>query len=219
MTPNLQSSLAVSCGLHLAVALFVALFAHLARPVLPSIMEITLVSGPGGGGGGGSEMRAGVPGRAAPAPAAEVKAVRGGLVSVASPEFVTVGKRPQRTEESLMGADSGGVAGPAAGGGGSTAGGGPGGGGGPGRQLHYQEPLEYPDWAKEQGIDARVVLRFKVMPDGTVDSSVIVRRTSGWRKLDELAIRALRNFLFEPLGPQLPQLAQWGELSFHFKPE
>ncbi len=194
------------------------LFAQLTRPTLPSILEITLVAGPGGGGGGGgAEIRAGSPGQ--PTAAAEVKAVKGGLVSVASPEFVTVGKRPQRTEESLMGADSGGVAGPAAGGGGSTMGGGPGGGGGSGRQLRYQEPLEYPDWAKEQGIDARVVLRFKVMPDGTVDSSVIVRRTSGWRKLDELAIRALRNFLFEPLGPQQPQIPQWGELSFHFKTE
>ena len=112
-----------------------------------------------------------------------------------------------------MGTDAGeggGPSGPAAGAGGP---------GGSGRALRYQEPLEYPDWAKEQGIDAKVVLRFKVDPDGTVDSQIIVPRTSGWRQLDELAIRSLRNYLFEPLPVGVPRVPQWGELTFHFKPE
>ncbi len=211
MTLDLKSSLAVSLGAHALAVILAVLLGQWFRPELPQILEITLVSGPGGG--GPPTVTAGpAPGREKPA---EVKAIAAGQVSVASPEFVAVGKRPQRTEETPMGIGGTGAGGPAAPGGGE----GEGGGGGSGRKLRYQEPLEYPDWAKEQAIDARVTLRFKVLPDGSVDSGIIVRRTSGWRKLDELAIRALRNFLFEPLPPEMPRIPQWGELSFHFKPE
>lgn len=211
MTLDLKSSLAVSLGAHLLAALLALLTGQWLRTELPPILEITLVSGPGGG--GAPTVTAGQ--QAPPERPAEVKAIAAGQVSVASPEFVSVGKRPQRTEETPMGIGGTGARSAAAPGGGE----GPGGGGGSGRKLRYQEPLEYPDWAKQQAIDARVTLRFKVLPDGSVDSGIVVRRTSGWRKLDELAIRALRNFLFEPLPADMPRIPQWGELSFHFKPE
>lgn len=204
----------VSLAAHVLFVLVFSVSVHLFTPRLPRITEITLVSGRGPAGG---ESGAGLP--AAPGGAEGASTVKSvspatkGQVSVASPEFTHIGARPRRSGEELMGAK------PGEGGGAITTGGTGKGAGGSGRKLRYQEPLEYPDWAKEQAIDAKVILMFKVLPNGSVDSSIIVKRTSGWRQLDELAIKALRNFLFEPLPPGTPQIPQWGELSFHFKPE
>lgn len=198
-------------------ALFAALFSlsiGVFSPRLPRITEITLVPGSGRAGGEQGAGLAAIPGGAQGASGVKsVSPAAKGQVSVASPEFTHIGAKPRRSGEDLMGAR------PGEGGGAVSTGGAGKGGGGGGRNLRYQEPLEYPDWAKEQAIDAKVVLMFKVLPNGSVDSSVIVKRTSGWRQLDELAIKSLRNFLFEPLSPGTPQVPQWGELSFHFKPE
>ncbi len=213
MTLDLRSSLGVSLAAHILALALVSWMLHALAPRLPRITEITLVTGgetgAGGGGKADSGVQAGVPVEKA------VRAGRGGSVAVASPEFVAVGRKPRRSGERLMGATPGEGAvegvGPGAGTGAPGA--------GAGRKLRYQEPLEYPDWAKEQGIDAKVTLQFKVLAAGTVDSQIIVKRTSGWRQLDDLAMKSLRNFLFEPLPPQAPQVPQWGELTFHFKPE
>jgi len=91
--------------------------------------------------------------------------------------------------------------------------------GGKGRNIRYQEPLEYPDWAKEGETEAKVVLRFKVLPSGSVDSQIGMVKSSGWPKLDELAIKSMRNYLFEPLPLGVPQIPQWGEITFSFVPD
>ena len=213
MTFNLRNSFAVSGIAHiLALALFswgMGAFA----PRLPRITEITLVSGesrePATMGAGLNTTAGGQAGQSI----RTVKAATKGHVTMASPEFVPIGKKPKRSGESLMGAETGSGGGVL---GGTT---GPGGAAGVGRRIKYQEPLEYPDWAKEQGIDAKVTLMFKVLSSGAVDTQIVVKRTAGWRQLDELAIKSLRNFQFEPLPPSAPQVAQWGELTFHFKPE
>ena len=212
---RLPSSLGISVAFHAVVLLAMSLAGGVFGGRLPAITEISLVGGPGGGNKGPQGVQAV---KAKPGGKRGTAAVRTGpsvrgQVTVATPEFVPVGRKPRRSGEDLMGTDAGeggAPSGPAAGAGGP---------GGSGRALRYQEPLEYPDWAKEQGIDAKVVLRFKVNPDGTVDSQIIVPRTSGWRQLDELAIRSLRNYLFEPLPAGAPRVPQWGELTFHFKPE
>lgn len=216
MVLSLRNSFAASLAAHILFLVALSGLFNLLSPRLPQITEITLVSGPGGGGKVGSAevVKSRVPGGQRGTSTVRTGHAVKGQVSVASPEFVPVGRKPKRSGESLMGAESGEGGGTA----GSTMGTGPG-AGGAGRKIRYQEPLEYPDWAKEQGIDARVVLRFKVLANGAVDSQVIVRRTSGWRQLDELAMKALRDYLFEPLPPAAPQFPQWGELTFHFKPE
>jgi len=214
MVLSLRNSFAGSLTAHILFLLALSGLFNLLSPRLPQITQITLISGPGGGGKVGSAevVKSRVPG-GQHGTVRTGKATKG-QVSVASPEFVPVGRKPKRSGESLMGVESGEGGGTA----GSAMGTGPG-AGGAGRKIRYQEPLEYPDWAKEQGIDARVVLRFKVLANGAVDSQLIVRRTSGWRQLDELAMKALRDYLFERLPPAAPQIPQWGELTFHFKPE
>ncbi len=215
MKPRLPSAMAASIGLH---ALLLGIWALLSviKPAEPEMTEITLVPGKSGGAGqAGAQVEAAKPGgRRGAAVQAAGRPPAKGQVTIATPEFVPIGRKPvRRSGEDLMGTgggEGGGPVGPAVMGSGN---------GGAGRKIRYQEPLEYPDWAKEQGIDAKVVLRFRVMPDGGVDSQIVVRKTSGWRQLDELAMKSLRNFLFDPLPAGSPQTAQWGELALHFKPE
>lgn len=213
MPLGLRSSIGISFVVHLAVLLLLTVGGGIFGSRLPRITEITLVPGPGGStepqGAGQVKARAG--GRQGTA-AVHRGTVRG-QVTVATPDFVPVGRKPRRSGDELMGTGAGEGGAPQ-----GPASAGPG-GGGAGRRIRYQEPLDYPDWAKQDGIDAKVVLRFKVNPDGTVDSQIMVPVTSGYRKLDELAMRTLRSYLFEPLPHDAPQVAQWGELTFHFKPE
>lgn len=216
MTLSLRGSFGVSMAVHaLGLALF-AFASALFAPRLPRITEITLVTGDRSAavatqGAGLPETAGGQSGVSASKP---VKAVSKGHVNVANPEFVPIGNKPKRSGDRLMGAQPGTGGGLAAGSVGAGTGAATG-----GRKLRHQEPLEYPDWAKEQGVDAKVTLQFRVLAAGSVDSQILVKRTSGWRQLDELAIKSLREFLFEPLPPSAPQVPQWGELTFHFKPE
>lgn len=213
MTLRLPHALTVSAGIH---AVLLALWALLTvmRNVPPPLVEISLVTGKGTGPGQtGANVEAATPGGKHGTAVKATKPATRGQVSIATPEFVPVGRKPvRRSGEELMGTGGGEGAGPA----GPVMGAGE---GGAGRKIRYQEPLEYPEWAKERGVDAKVVLRFKVLPDGGVDSQIVVVKTSGWRQLDELAMHSLRHFLFDPLPAGAPQTAQWGELSFHFKPE
>lgn len=68
------------------------------------------------------------------------------------------------------------------------------------RRIEKQVIPEYPAWAQAQGIEAAVVLEFTVDANGFVKNNVVVRRTSGYPKLDDTAIKALRQWKFVPLG-------------------
>jgi len=211
MTLTFRDSFAASMVLHAGALFMMFALTKWFVPQLPPIMEITLVSAPGNSGSAGAAVQQAAPGgQQGTAITKPVKAATKAKVVVATPEFVHVGRKPKRSGESLMGVQAG------AGGGalGATMGANP--SGGRGRKIRYQEPLEYPDWAKEKGIVAKVVLRFKVLPNGSVDSQIVRVKTSGWRQLDELAIKAMRNYLFEPLPPGLPQIPQWGEIALSF---
>ena len=74
---------------------------------------------------------------------------------------------------------------------------------------------EYPGWAQEKGIEAAVVLQFTVSPEGFVKNSIVVRRTSGYPKLDNSAIKALRKWRFVPLtdGSNRQEV---GNITFNF---
>jgi TonB family protein len=56
----------------------------------------------------------------------------------------------------------------------------------------------FPAWAKQQGIiEAAVAIRFWVDPRGSVLPELRVERTSGYPRLDRLAMDSLRNWKFE----------------------
>ena len=83
------------------------------------------------------------------------------------------------------------------------------------RKILKQVAPEYPSWAQEQGISASVVLEFTVDPTGSVKNGIVVRRTSGYPKLDETAIQALRQWKFVPL-PDGTNRDEVGMITFNY---
>jgi TonB family protein len=83
------------------------------------------------------------------------------------------------------------------------------------RKILKQVAPEYPAWAQDQGISASVVLEFTVDPSGSVKSGIVVRRTSGYPKLDETAIQALRQWKFVPL-PEGTNRDEVGMIMFNY---
>lgn len=74
----------------------------------------------------------------------------------------------------------------------------------------------YPEWAQKSEIEADVTLHFFVTPEGRV-KDVIIEKTSGYRKLDQLTIQSLLNWFFVPLGKGGHD--QWGRINFKFRLE
>jgi TonB family protein len=72
----------------------------------------------------------------------------------------------------------------------------------------------FPDWAKNQGIlEADVAIRFTVDEDGNVMTGMRVTNSSGYGRLDKLAMESLKNWVFA----QKPGAGvQWGVITFRF---
>lgn len=82
------------------------------------------------------------------------------------------------------------------------------------RKIASYDVPEFPSWAKDQGIlEAAVAIRFWVTPEGGVMDNMRVERTSGFGRLDRLAMDALKNWKFAPL---LNNERQWGVITFRF---
>lgn len=81
------------------------------------------------------------------------------------------------------------------------------------RGISRNPEPSYPEWAKEQGIEANVELKFWVLPSGEV-SSIEVFATSVWSDLDRLAEEALSQWRFEPIKKDVNQ---WGIITFRFQ--
>ncbi len=67
----------------------------------------------------------------------------------------------------------------------------------------------YPEAARKRGVEGWVELAFTVMPNGTVDD-VEVRNASPANVFDDAAMRAIRQWRFEPVernGEKIPQRA------------
>jgi len=84
------------------------------------------------------------------------------------------------------------------------------------RQIVRQVTPEYPAWAQAQGVEASVVLEFTVDAAGSVKTNVVVRRTTGYPKLDESAIRALRQWKFAPLPAGQENKEEVGLITFNY---
>lgn len=81
--------------------------------------------------------------------------------------------------------------------------------------LEYALPV-YPEWAKDQAIEATVTLYFVVLPDGRVKENIQVQKTAGFGDFDDSAVKALAGWLFEPLRGSNPR-EQWGTITFRFR--
>ncbi len=72
----------------------------------------------------------------------------------------------------------------------------------------------FPGWARDQGIlEADAAIRFTVDESGAVMPSMRVERTSGYGRLDALAMSYLRRWRFRP-APGAG--VQWGVITFRF---
>jgi TonB family protein len=72
----------------------------------------------------------------------------------------------------------------------------------------------YPRWAEEQGLECNVTIHFFVFPDGSVKNNLYVEQSSGYAEMDNLAMKALREFKFAPIpgGEE-----QEGGIIFYFR--
>jgi TonB family protein len=84
------------------------------------------------------------------------------------------------------------------------------------REILHQEFPAVPRWLEEKGIEAEVVIRFVVNPDGEVGDKMYVEKTSGYAELDRLGMAALKKFIFAPLALTVRQAEQNGSIVIRF---
>ncbi|MFH0948628.1 MAG: TonB family protein [Elusimicrobiota bacterium] len=78
----------------------------------------------------------------------------------------------------------------------------------------------YPEWARDEGIEANVCLFFLVSPEGRVrENSIKVEMTSGYDKLDKLVVEAIKMWAFLSLARDAEQTDQWGYATFRYRLE
>lgn len=83
-----------------------------------------------------------------------------------------------------------------------------------GRQVVSYVLPEFPVWAREQGVlEAAVAIRFYVSPSGEVLPNMRVEQTSGYGRLDRLAMESLKKWRFALLAEEQKQ---WGVITFRF---
>lgn len=83
------------------------------------------------------------------------------------------------------------------------------------RKIIVLAPPGYPDWAKQQGIEAEVSIRFFVSSDGHVLERMLIERTSGYKEIDDLAMESLKKWVFVAISDN--EEDQWGIVTFRFK--
>lgn len=77
----------------------------------------------------------------------------------------------------------------------------------------YSVPA-FPEWARRQGVlEADVSIRFTVGEDGAVLSDMRVTSSSGYGRIDKLAMESLRSWRFVP---KLGAGVEWGVITFRF---
>jgi TonB family protein len=83
-----------------------------------------------------------------------------------------------------------------------------------GRKIITSYVPVYPDWARAEHIEADVVIRFYVSPEGKIREKLYLERTSGYSKLDRLAMEAIKKWVFAPLETDGGD--QWGIITFRY---
>lgn len=79
--------------------------------------------------------------------------------------------------------------------------------------ISYNIP-KFPKWALKEGIpEAAVSIRFWVSPDGRVLPGLRIEKTSGFGRLDRLAMEALKKWRFAAIKSEEKE---WGVITFRF---
>lgn len=73
--------------------------------------------------------------------------------------------------------------------------------------LHNPAP-DYPPESREQGEQGRVLVRAKISTDGKVEQ-VVLRKSSGYQRLDEAALSSVKQWRFVPAQQGAVQVAAW----------
>lgn len=84
-----------------------------------------------------------------------------------------------------------------------------------GRKIIYGPLPIYPSWAAQRGLEAVMVLRIYVTPEGIVKSNITTFQTSGYPEWDEMVKRTVLTWKFEPL-PEGSDVIQSGYITFRF---
>ena len=85
----------------------------------------------------------------------------------------------------------------------------------PAKELR-QPSVQYPPTSRDDGEEGTVTLRFIVQPDGSI-SDIRIARSSGHRRLDTAAQKALRNTKFQPATCHGKPIAMRIHYSFTFE--
>ena len=85
----------------------------------------------------------------------------------------------------------------------------------PAKELR-QPSVQYPPTSRDDGEEGTVTLRFIVQPDGSI-SDIRIARSSGHRRLDTAAQKALRNTKFQPATCHGKPIAVRIHQSFRFE--
>ncbi|MBI5597786.1 MAG: TonB family protein [Elusimicrobia bacterium] len=83
------------------------------------------------------------------------------------------------------------------------------------RRIVQHSLPTFPEWAREMGlVEAEVQIKFYVTPDGAVEpDNMRVERTSGYGRLDRLAMQHLKLWRFQPTASSGNE---WGIITFRF---
>ncbi|MDD3726576.1 MAG: energy transducer TonB [Candidatus Ratteibacteria bacterium] len=82
-----------------------------------------------------------------------------------------------------------------------------------GRALIYKEPIEYPGWAIEKGLEGNIRIKFWVAPDGKIVLTNLIT-SSGYPELDLYTEQQFRRWMFEPVKTDKQA---WGLITFRFQ--
>lgn len=83
------------------------------------------------------------------------------------------------------------------------------------RKILYGPLPSYPSWAAQRGLEAVIVLRVYVTPEGKVKPNIVVFHASGYPEWDEVVKRTVLSWKFEPLPPG-SEVLQSGYITFRF---
>lgn len=75
---------------------------------------------------------------------------------------------------------------------------------------------EYPEQALDRGWDGSVILRVKVLPNGSPDS-VTVKQSSGKKILDSAAVRTVKQWKFSPALKGKTPVEGWVDVPIHYQ--
>lgn len=75
---------------------------------------------------------------------------------------------------------------------------------------------EYPEQALERGWEGSVILRVKVLPNGSPDS-VTVKQSSGKKLLDSAAVRTVKQWKFSPALKGKTPVEGWVDVPIHYQ--